>query len=474
MTSTPSLNENPGAPGAPSPTPIAENLPSPATSGETGSASSTEVGSVFVSNYPPFSFWSSGALPDAHAALERPHGADAPPLGLYLHVPFCRKRCKFCYFRVYIDKNADEIQRYLDALATEVERYADQPAIAGRPLRFVYFGGGTPSYIAVKHLRVLLDRVKAAMPWDQVEEVTFECEPGTLTRSKVAAYRDLGVTRLSLGVESWNEELLRENGRAHELKEIERCLPWIREEGFDQLNIDLIAGMVGETWESWKASVERTIEVSPDSVTIYQMELPFNTVYSKDILEGGESPVADWATKRAWNDYAIDRLSENGYEVSSAYTMVKSTGGGRPGQGKFAYRDSLWHGADMLGTGVASFGHLSGIHMQNAPSWSEYLNKVEAGELPLGRAFTTSKDERLVRELILQMKLGALELGYFRNKFGVDPLEAFGDVFEALHEREMVASIGDERVELSRRGLLQVDTLLPGFYDEVYRNARYT
>ncbi len=438
----------------------------PAAGGE-----STEVGSVFVSNYPPFSFWRPGGLDEVEAALRAPAALDTP-LGLYLHIPFCRKRCKFCYFKVFVDKNAGQIQAYLDALAREIELYAEQPAIRGRRPRFVYFGGGTPSYIAVKHLEALVGRARAALPWEAVDEVTFECEPGTLSRSKVAAYRELGVTRLSLGIENWNDDILRENGRAHLSPEIDRCLPWIREQGFDQLNVDLIAGMVGETWESWRETVQKTIDVDPDSVTIYQMELPYNTTYSQGVLAGERSPVADWQTKRAWHLHAIEALEGAGYAVSSAYTMVKRDPAGS-GAGRFVYRDSLWHGADLLGTGVASFGHLGGVHAQNAAGWGEYLARLAADELPLGRAVRITEGERLTRELILQMKLGKLDLGYFRRKFDVDPLSVFGDAFERLAERRML-ELGADEVRLTRPGLLQVDALLPELYDPKYAGARYT
>ena len=140
--------------------------------------------------------------------MARPALASAPadvPLGLYLHIPFCRKRCHFCYFRVYTDKNASEVQGYLDVLAREWELYNEQRAVAGRPLKFVYFGGGTPSYLSVRQLESLVARLDAVSSWRSAEEITFECEPGTLNESKLAAIRGIGVTRLSLGVENFDD-----------------------------------------------------------------------------------------------------------------------------------------------------------------------------------------------------------------------------------------------------------------------------
>ncbi|MFQ5630376.1 MAG: coproporphyrinogen-III oxidase family protein, partial [bacterium] len=377
---------------------------------------------------------------------------------------------KFCYFKVYTDKNSGEIQNYLDALAREIEIYSELPSVAGRALEFVYFGGGTPSYISVKHLHALVERAQAAVPWDDTKEVAFECEPGTLTRSKLEAIKEIGVTRLSLGVENFSDFILQENGRAHVSKEIYRVFPWINELAFDQLNIDLIAGMVGETWESWRESIEKTIDADPDSVTIYQMELPFNTVYSKGFLQGeSEIKVADWDLKRDWHDYAIDRLSEVGYEISSAYTMVKKASE----KIEFVYRDSVWQGCDMLGTGVASFGEIKGLHIQNKSNWEQYISTVKAGRLPLNRSFRPDMNERLTRELILQLKLGRIDAEYFRKKFHADIIEKFGNVIQSL-QSEGWLNIAENKIALTRAGLLRVDSLLPRFYDPEYRNARYT
>lgn len=427
----------------------------------------TEVGSVFVSNYPPYSVWQQDQLHAGEAALNSPPTDNT--LGLYLHIPFCRKRCKFCYFRVYTDKNSSQIEAYIDALAREVELYSRLPAVAERPLKFVYFGGGTPSYISVKHLSKLAQRLKQAIPWDGAEEVTFECEPGTLSQSKLEEIRKIGVTRLSLGIENFDDEILRENGRAHLSKEIYRVLPWVEVLDFDQLNIDLIAGMVGETWRTWEENVQKTIDISPDSVTIYQMELPYNTVYTKMLSDAGqELHIADWHTKREWHKYAFSKLEDAGYEISSAYTMVK-----KDKKCRFVYRDSVWQGTDMLGTGVASFGHMSGVHLQNDASWDNYLQQISEDKLPLKRAFRTSPDERLIREMILQLKLGKIDTKYFQNKFNVDIIERFHEAYDGLQNEGML-TFDDKSVRLTTQGLLRVDQLLPEFYDKRYQGARYT
>ena len=437
-------------------------------------ATKTEVGSYFISNYPPFSQWTPEALSDVRAALNAPPrvmpGESEPaPLGLYLHIPFCRKRCKFCYFRVYTDKNGADVETYVAALSREIELVSRLPIMGQRPFRFVYFGGGTPSFLSGKQLTSLVDRLRANINWDQAEEVTFECEPGTLSQPKVATLAELGVTRLSLGVENFSDAVLEENGRAHLSGEVYKAWDWIRAAGFPNVNIDLISGMVGETWDNWRDCIAKTIELDPESVTIYQMELPFNTVYSKDILGNQiETPVADWPTKRAWVEYAFETLGAAGYSVSSAYTMVKNKN-----KVNFSYRDNLWHGSDLLATGVASFGHASGVHYQNEPDWPNYIRRLEQGELPLARGMKPTPHQLLVREMILQLKTGRLDVGYFRSKFNVDILDHWRDEWQAYVDEGWLTFDADY-VKLTRPGLLRVDALLPAFFEPEHRGVRYT
>ncbi|HKY04589.1 MAG TPA: coproporphyrinogen-III oxidase family protein, partial [Blastocatellia bacterium] len=393
----------------------------------------TEVGNYFVSTYPAFSQWRAENIPDALAALNEP-ARTADPLGLYVHVPFCRKRCLFCYFKVYTDKNASEIELYLDALVKENEIYSRTNAFQGRQLRFAYFGGGTPSYISEKQLQTLVEGLNRHVSWENAEEVTFECEPGTLKKSKLETLKQIGVTRLSLGVEHFDDDILKANGRAHLSPEIYRAYEWAREVDFPQINIDLIAGMMGESDERWRETVRRAVELEPDSVTIYQMELPHNTVISQEMIRSGlDSPIADWPTKRRWVDYAFRQFQEAGFRIASAYTLATTK---KPC--RFIYTDALWHGGDMIGLGVSSFSHFGGVNFQNARNIEEYIRVLETDQLQLWRALPLAPRQRLIREMILQLKTGRLDTGYFSRKFGVDIWAEFDPQFGRLAEEGML------------------------------------
>lgn len=431
----------------------------------------TTVGNYFVANYPPFSFWRPEHRNEVVEALECRPGPDTP-LGVYLHLPFCRKRCHFCYFRVYTGRDAkpDLVSRYVDSVLRELAMYSRKPLVEGRRPRYVYFGGGTPSFLSPEKLVELFRGMKDLQSWDEVEEVTFECEPGTLQEEKLDALRGLGITRLSLGIEHFDDDILRANGRAHVSKEIHSAYNHARSIGFSQINVDLIAGMLDDTEAKWKDCVRRAIELEPDCLTIYQMEIPFNTTIYQEMRSRGESlvPAADWPTKRRWVGYAFEELEKNGYTVTSATTAVKD-----PKAYRFLYRDYLWTGADMISLGVSSFGHFGGIHYQNEKDFGPYVDRIGQGELPIYRALAMNAEEKLIRELILQMKLGRLDLQYFRRKFATEIVERFHEPFGKL-QRAGNLTMDNERVVLTREGLLKVDELLPEFFLPRHRDARYT
>ena len=400
--------------------------------------------------------------------LNSPSPGDSP-LGVYYHVPFCRKRCHFCYFRVYTDKNSKDVRRYLASTMKEFQKYADAPYLKDRKPKFIYFGGGTPSFLSSVQLVELTDQMKAIMPWDEAEEVTFECEPGTLTEKKLSVLKDLGVTRLSLGVENFNDHILEINGRAHRSGKVFQAYELARKLEFENINIDLIAGMLEETDENWSNCIDRTIELSPDCVTIYQMEIPFNTTIFKNMQADKKlvAPVADWPTKRRWVTEAFERLENAGYSITSTCTAVKN-----PEETKFIYRDRLWSGADMVALGVASFGHLGGIHYQNLTHIEQYCDAMEEDLSIIRRALLTTEEERFIRELILQWKLGKVSMSYFKEKFGIDLKDRYSELIDRWMKAGDLFVQVDELV-LSRDALLRIDSKLHELFLPQHQDSRY-
>jgi oxygen-independent coproporphyrinogen-3 oxidase len=178
------------------------------------------------------------------------------------------------------------------------------------------------------------------------------------------------------------------------------------------------------------------------------------------------APVADWQTKRRWVKEAFAALESAGYTVKSGYTAVLN-----PSRTKFVYRDELWSGADLIGLGVASFSHAAGVHYQNLTEMEPYMASVAVDELPIKRAFRTSVEERMIREFILQMKLGRVSLRYFAEKFGVDIAQRFATQLEHL-SAEGLLTVSKTDVTLARDGLLCVDTLLHEFFLQQHRTSQ--
>jgi oxygen-independent coproporphyrinogen-3 oxidase len=179
--------------------------------------------------------------------------------------------------------------------------------------------------------------------------------------------------------------------------------------------------------------------------------------------------VASWSTKRRWVDEAFSALERAGYTIGSAYTAVRDRD-----RTKFIYRDRLWQGADLAGLGVASFGHINGVHMQNLDTWEAYSAKIREGALPLSRAYRPDQDERLIRELVLQLKLGRVRPAYFAGKYGADILQRFDEPLRSLRDDGFLAEASRDAVSLTRAGLLRVDSLLPRFFQAEHAGIRYT
>ena len=262
--------------------------------------------------------------------------------------------------------------------------------------------------------------------------MTFECEPGTLPKHKLDAIRGIGVTRLSLGVENFERRDPRvQRPGASVAGDLPRLrLARVARLPADQHRPDRRHGR-RDGGQLERLRSRRRSSSQPDSVTIYQMELPFNTIISSDLLKGTGRFCA--AGRRLADEAALGastpsrRSRRPATHVRSAYTAVKD-----PTRTRFVYRDRLWQGADMFGLGVASFGHVNGVHVQNVDTWETYAAAIRRDELPLSRAYRPTHEERLIREFILQLKLGSIQPAYFRDKYQVDVLRRFREPLDSI------------------------------------------
>ena len=307
------------------------------------------------------------------------------------------------------------------------------------------------------------------MSWSEAREISFECAPKSVTPEKLHILRDAGVNRISLGVQQLDDDILKTNGRVHLTSDVERAYRRIRETGFDVVNLDLIVGLVGETDETFFSSLERTMAMAAESLTIYQLEIPLNTPLYRAWREGSlSSPPPSWPTKRERLLAAYARVAEAGYTWRSAYTAVRD-----PERHRFVYQDEQYAGADLIGVGASSFSHLQGVNHQNFAGPRRYVDAVTQGRLPTWRGYRMSGDERLVREFVLQLKLGRVELGPLRLKYGIDVLKRFEIPLVEARDGGLVA--WDEAViEVRPEGLVRVDRMIPAFYRQEHRSIRYS
>lgn len=417
-----------------------------------------ELGKYFICAYPPFGLWTPDRVAAAREALAAPQPA-TELLGLYVHFPFCVRRCDYCYYKSFADSTHGDRDRYLDYLDRELEIYSRAPAVAGRKVKFVYFGGGTPSLLTAAQTDRLLESVRRHFPWDDVDEVTFECAPDSVRDEKLDVMKRAGVTRVSLGVQQFDDRVLEANGRVHRVHSIERAYRAIRRCGFPTVNVDLMVGLVGETEATFQYSIERTLDLAPESVTIYQLEIPHNTPLYRAMVERRDAVgLAPWDVKHVRLAAAMRCLVDSGYALRSAYAAVSD-----PDRNRFLYQDAQYRGADLLGLGVASFSYFGGVHYQNVSTLEDYYAPLERGELPLERAYPLSKEEQMVREFLLQLKLVSVSRDYFRRKFNVDVVARFSPALQEFR-RQGLLTWDDRTLTVTMAGLPRVDRMIRAMY----------
>lgn len=375
--------------------------------------------------------------------------ADAP-LSLYLHIPFCDHKCSYCDFNSYAGLD-DLMPAYTDALVREVGRWGDE--LGRRLVPTVFFGGGTPSLLPIPLLARVLAAAQAAFAFSADAEITLEANPGTVDQAYFVGLRGLGVNRVSLGVQSFEDEELRVLDRIHDGTTARAAYAAARAAGFENINLDLIFGLQGQGLAGWRRTLEGAVALAPEHLSLYALTVEEGTGLAAQVARG-LAPAPDPDVQAALYEYTVERLARAGYE------QYEISNWSRPG---LACRHNLvyWRDGEWLGLGAGAHSHLGSTRFAVVRSPAGYIRQMAAAAPPGPTAFDRMPQvvfreevepaiERADAAMLALRLVAGLDEAAFACRFGMTPDAAFG---EALTESERLGLV-------ERRG--GVTALTPG------------
>jgi oxygen-independent coproporphyrinogen-3 oxidase len=377
--------------------------------------------------------------------------------GIYVHIPFCRTKCTYCAF---LSGDYDEAvaRRYLAALEREIEAVG---GLEGRPrVDTVFFGGGTPSLLPAGELVGILGALRAAFEVAPDSEITVEMNPGTLTPEKLDAYRAAGVTRASVGVQSFDDGELRAIGRIHDAGDARSAVASLRAAGFDNVSLDLIAGLPGQSLDVWRASVESALTLEPDHLSLYLLELHPGTRLTRDVEAGRvERPDDDLAVEAYY--WMIDRLERADFVQYEISNFARRLPGG--GDRRSRHNEKYWLDVPYYGFGGSAHAYTGTERLAHVRSITGYIDAVERNPVSAVERTPLAPRERAVEAIFTGLRrLEGIDLDVFRDRHGISILDEYRDDLEPLFAAGLVV-VGDGRLRLTRAGLVLSNEVFQAF-----------
>ena len=379
----------------------------------------------------------------------RADGTGSAPLGLYLHIPFCEAICNYCNFnRGLLDAGLK--RRYLDALNREIETCLD-----GGRVDSVFFGGGTPSVLAPAEVFGLIARCRSSFDLDPDTEITLEMNPETASRHRLEGYRAAGVTRLSLGVQSFRDEELRRLGRLHTADRAIGAFGLARAAGFDDVSLDLMVWLPEQTLPHWIESVETLVGLGPEHASLYLLELYPNAPLREEMARGGWSQAPDETAAEMYH-IGLDRLDAAGYRQYEISNVARP---GRMSRHNLKY----WSDGAWVGFGCGAHSTREGRRWHNVTDIGTYIDRMSGGVSPLASQRTLSAEERLTDTLFLGLRLSAgVDVTAVEQRYAVDVWARWGGELVPFVEAGVLAR-DRNRLRLTRNGMLLANEVMRVF-----------
>ena len=361
-------------------------------------------------------------------------------IGIYVHIPFCKKKCDYCDFISYCGKD-ELIEKYVDSVKTEIENVKIKSEITT-----IYIGGGTPSYIDSKYIVQIIDKIKEKNV-AQDAEITIEVNPGTVTQEKLQDYINCGINRISIGLQTTNDELLKQIGRIHNYEQFLETYKMAKKVGFKNINVDLMLGLPNQRISDLKESLEKILKLAPKHISVYSLIVEDGTPIANKI-ETGKLKLPDEDLERNMYWYVKNTLELNGYKHYEISNFAKKGYESK-------HNMNCWNQMEYVGIGVAAHSYRDITRYSNTEDVKEYIRNVQKGEFEKNRIIhEVQKEADSEKEFMLLglRKIDGVKISDFKNKFGDNPIYLYRNELKKLSDEKLII-IQDDNIRLSNKGI---------------------
>ena len=366
-------------------------------------------------------------------------GMNIVEIGIYIHIPFCIKKCYYCDFVSYPNMLKKQ-EEYIERLMQEIESNKD--ILRNSRVTTIYIGGGTPSSIKPELIKKVLDKIYQNSNIEEAE-ITMEVNPGTVTKNNLQMYKNSGINRLSIGLQSTNDDILKRIGRIHNYKQFLNTYNWATEVGFKNINVDLMLGLPGQSISDLKDSLEKITKLGPNHISVYSLIVEEGTQIEKKI-SNGELQLPSEEEERNQYKYTKNFLELNGYKHYEISNFAKE-------EKESKHNVNCWKQKNYVGFGIAAHSYINGVRYSNTEDLEDYLNKDFKETKTIHEEQNTEDMKKEYMLLGLRM-LGGVKVSEFKEKFGENPIFKFRKELEKLVEEELIVVDLDD-IKLTNKGL---------------------
>lgn len=364
-------------------------------------------------------------------------------LGIYIHIPFCKQKCFYCDFCSFANKN--EMQgKYVETVINEIKNITHKEKYT---VTTIYLGGGTPSILNPNYIKNILQEIKSSFEILDDAEITIEINPGTVNEEKLKGYKEYGINRLSIGLQSANDKILKNIGRIHDYKQFEETFFYARKCGFKNINVDLMIGLPTQAIEDVKQTLEKIIQKNPEHISVYSLIIEEGTIIEKLINEN-KLQLPDEETERIMYWTVVNELKENGYNQYEISNFSKKTYESK-------HNTNCWKQKQYIGLGTSAHSYLNKKRYSNTNNIEEYIKNIQ--ENNISKNITIHEEQTEESTMNEYMLLGlrmiqGININEFKQKFKIDPTIKYKEILEKL-QKENLIQITETSIKLTKQGI---------------------